>query len=144
MASTVHLADGRSVLIVSARVKGRGRRDDVIAGEVGERMSFVFDEAVVGMAKVGLDGRVLQANRALGVQRRGRPDGIARRGPRRSGRPVASSDAGGGAHLGGRGHRLRRGRGAVRARRGSRARLHLTPVPDWLGVPMYLLVQVIG
>ncbi len=65
VASAAELATGRSVLVVSARSTGRTRDQQHIVGEVGERLSVVFDVSLVGMAMVDCDGRILRANQRL-------------------------------------------------------------------------------
>lgn len=142
VASVVMFEGGRTVLIVSARIDGRARREEFIANEVGERLSFAFERAVVPMAKIGLDGRVLGANpelaRRLGVEPASLHGvsliGLVEPGERPA--VAATIDA---------------------ARKGAtvevethitgiegRCRLHLTLVPDWLDEPMYLFLQVLG
>ena len=142
VASVVRLESGRSVIIVSARVDGRARREEFIAREVGERLSFAFERAVVPMAKVGLDGLVLGVNpelaRRLGVEAASL-HGVSLVGMiEPSDRPVVAATI------------AAASKGAtveVEARLAGVARpcrLYLSLVPDWLDEPMYLFLQVLG
>jgi PAS domain S-box-containing protein len=142
VASVVRLDSGRTVMIVSARIDGRARREEFIAREVGERLSFAFERAVVPMAKIGLEGLVLGVNpelaRRLGVEAASL-HGVSMVGlidP--ADRPVVAATL------------AAASKGAtveVEARLAgveTPCRLHLSLVPDWLDEPMYLFLQVLG
>jgi PAS domain S-box-containing protein len=141
VASTVLLASGRALLVCSARITGRARNVDFITGEVDERLWLVFERAVVGMAQVDLEGRVLRANHHLGEQLGVSPSsltgvplvGVVVSGDRsRVAREVALAASGEEPRV-------------VRTTLDHRARpieVHLSLVPDWLGEPLYLLAQL--
>lgn len=139
VAVTVPLASGRTVLVVSARVVGRARQEDLISQEVDHRLTVAFDRAVLPMAKVGLDGRLLQANPAL-ARRLGDDGGglhgvslLGLVGPAdRLALSAALDEAATGADVEVEVHLA-----------GERHRLHLSLVPDWLDSPMYLFVQAV-
>jgi PAS domain S-box-containing protein len=142
VASNVQLATGRTVLVCSARVAGQARRSEFIAREVDERVQVAFDSAVIGMAQVGLDGRVLKANTSLADQVGTDPvdlHGVALTGL------LDPSD---------RPRVARAVSDCVDTRKpvvlavsfGPVSRpvdLHLSLVPDWVGEPLYLFVQVV-
>jgi PAS domain S-box-containing protein len=141
MASTVELVTGRTVLVMSGRVTGRTRQQEFIAGEVDERLSVVFDHAVVAMAQVGLDGRILRVNPVF-AERLGMSSadlhGVSFVGlvapPERA--LVAMSLTG---------CVMGAGPMEVGASLGSASlpvRLHLVLVPDWVGDPLYVFAQV--
>jgi PAS domain S-box-containing protein len=142
VASVVRLESGRTVMIVSARVDGRARREEFIAREVGERLSFAYERAVVPMAKIGLDGHVLGVNPELARRYRVEPaslHGVSLVGlVRPADRPVVAATiaaASKGATV-----EVEAGLEGVE----ERCRLHLSLVPDWLDEPMYLFLQVLG
>lgn len=56
---------GRTFLVMSARLADEPRPDAAIVDEVAARLARMFDEAAIGMAQVGLDGRFLRANPKL-------------------------------------------------------------------------------
>lgn len=142
VASVVRLDSGRSVLVVSARVDGRARREDFIAREVGERLSFAFERAVVPMAKIGLEGLVLGVNPELA--RRLEVDATSLHGVSLVGliepadRPVVAAAIAAASH--GATVEVEAGLEGVE----QRCRIHLSLVPDWLDEPMYLFLQVLG
>jgi len=63
--ATKVVRDGRTFLVMSARPAVEPRPGAVIVDEVTERLARMFDEAAIGMAQVGLDGRFLRANPTL-------------------------------------------------------------------------------
>lgn len=140
IASNVPLESGRTVLVCSARIARQARRSEFIVGEVDERRSLVFDDAIVGMAQVGLDGRILKANWRLAEQVGQAPSelhGVALTGL------VAPSDRPALTRTLAECEETRKP-GAVPIRLGDLARrfdLHVSLVPDWVGEPLYLFVQ---
>lgn len=141
IASNVQLATGRTVLVCSARISGQARKSDFIAREVDERVTVAFESAVIGMAQVGLDGRVLKANTSLADQVGtdvGDLHGVALTGlldP--TDRPQVAQAVADCAET--------RKPVVVAAVFGPVSRpvdLHLSLVPDWVGEPLYLFLQV--
>ena len=141
VASSAELSSGRTVLVMSARLNGRARRPEFIVREVGERLSVVFEDAVIGMAQVGLDGRILRANRRFAV--RFGEDPVSLHGVSLVGL-VAPGD---------RPHVSRalsqcaaeETASVISAMFGSEpapVSLHLSLVPDWVGEPLYVFVQL--
>jgi diguanylate cyclase (GGDEF)-like protein/PAS domain S-box-containing protein len=67
VAAPVALGDGSPAVVVTGRrANDAGCRAEV-ADELSRRTAMVFDDAAIGMAEVGLDGRVLRVNEALSV-----------------------------------------------------------------------------
>jgi diguanylate cyclase (GGDEF)-like protein/PAS domain S-box-containing protein len=62
IASNVELPDGELVTVFSARPTAPRRDGAAIVSEAGERLSRMFEDAAIGMAQVGLDGRLLRVN----------------------------------------------------------------------------------
>lgn len=65
MATAVNLTDGTPLLMVSARDEGRARPQRAIVDDVAQRVWTMFDESLLGMAQVSLDGHILRANRRI-------------------------------------------------------------------------------
>jgi len=65
ISSNVALPDGQLVLVTSARPAGAARPPTAIFDEAAQRVSAMFDRALIGMAQVALDGRILRANEQM-------------------------------------------------------------------------------
>ena len=142
VASSVELATGRAVLVMSARCLGRTRRPEFIFEEVAERQSVVFDMALITMAQVDLGGRILRANQTMAERIGVEADTL-------HGVPLVGLLA--------PTCRVRLARAlAERPDRADPALiptrlngaptpvvLHVAVVPDWVGEPLYFLVQLL-
>jgi diguanylate cyclase (GGDEF)-like protein/PAS domain S-box-containing protein len=65
IATTVNAGPGRFVFVVTGRPARIARDSTAIFDEVSRRVSAMFEESLIGMAQVALDGSILRANRQL-------------------------------------------------------------------------------
>src|SRR5581483_8164584 len=65
IATTVDAGPGRFVFVVTGRPARIARDSAAIFDEVSRRVSVMFEESLIGMAQVALDGSILRANRQL-------------------------------------------------------------------------------
>ncbi len=65
VASNVILASGELAMVLSGREVSARRPTVDILDEAGERLSRMFEDAPIGMAQTGLDGRFLRINRSF-------------------------------------------------------------------------------
>jgi len=65
IATTVALATDETAFVLTCRPTGVARPPSAIFDEASERVSRMFEEAAIGMAQVGLDGRILRVNARL-------------------------------------------------------------------------------
>ncbi|MFT3851675.1 MAG: diguanylate cyclase [Ilumatobacteraceae bacterium] len=63
--SNVELDGGELAMVFSARPTAPRRDGAAIVSEAGERLSRMFEDAAIGMAQVGLRGRLLRVNPAF-------------------------------------------------------------------------------
>jgi len=65
IASVVDAGDGQSAIVLSGRPAAQARPPTAIFDEAAQRVSAMFDRALIGMGQVALDGRILRANDQL-------------------------------------------------------------------------------
>jgi diguanylate cyclase (GGDEF)-like protein/PAS domain S-box-containing protein len=73
IASNVELTTGELAIVFTGREVAVRRPGAAIVDEASRRLAEMFDDAAIGMAQVGLDGRLLRVNTTLAVMLRSTP-----------------------------------------------------------------------